>query len=216
MCSPAGQSLENCDLQNYVVAATSLVIRKQASRTSEAAGLIREGKTISACQTEHKETIDGATDYWFRLDEGRGFVFGGFLARPAVNEREPWNDRVFTFNRKNKSLLYIMRTTSPEPCKVEVERGIPVFFEAPESEKYLLISPGTSNTRDILILDQSSCRIVWEDMGMIDDAGWQGEVLKYERSELIENGCLRTEFEFRDGKASPTGKQYDAGPGTEC
>jgi|JI8StandDraft_1071087.scaffolds.fasta_scaffold171852_2 hypothetical protein len=66
------------------VSASSLYAREEPNKTSKVVMLYPINTPLSVEKTDHIETIDGKSDYWFKTDIG--YVFGDYLSEETLKK----------------------------------------------------------------------------------------------------------------------------------
>jgi hypothetical protein len=66
------------------VSASSLYAREEPNKTSKVVMLYPINTPLSVEKTDHKETIDGKSDYWYKTDIG--YVFGAYLSEETLKK----------------------------------------------------------------------------------------------------------------------------------
>ena len=78
--------------QRFIVTASSVNLRENASAAANQTGELRLGTVVRSLErSSGKQTIGGKTDYWHRVaaaNDKEGWVFGGFLRQFDPNRRE--------------------------------------------------------------------------------------------------------------------------------
>jgi len=75
----------------YVNAEDGLRIRAEPSTGSSIVRALQHGQRIVVAERSASATIDGITDYWYKISSEAGWIFGGYLSsfpmvNPALNE----------------------------------------------------------------------------------------------------------------------------------
>jgi len=87
-------------VQMYVTA-SSLILRSEADTESDSLNLIPFGTPLLAIKTSKSAVIDGKSNFWYKIPDLNGYVFGEFLSlSPVMGEKT----------------LTVYRFNTPLPC----------------------------------------------------------------------------------------------------